>query len=87
MACLIVSDLVRVQMNNLDMAVPAEHVVAPGSIAAARSALQCPDMSRMRLAAMLRRSGKGGANNTNDTVRLTWATMLNRRKAECANSN
>lgn len=83
MSCLIVSDLIRVQLNNLDVAVPVEHVIAPGSAAAARSALQRPDMSRMRLAAMLRRSGTGSA----DGVRLTWATMLNRRMAECANSN
>jgi hypothetical protein len=83
MACLIVSDQIRVQLNNSDVAVPVEEVVAPGSLAAQRSALQRPDMSRMRLAAMLRRSGP----RTQDGARLTWATMLNRRMAECANSN
>ncbi len=84
MSCLIVSDLIRVQLNNLDVAVPVEHVIAPGSIAAARSALQRPDMNRMRLAAMLRRSG---TRTGVDGMRLTWASMLNSRMANCANSN
>lgn len=85
MSCLIVSDLIRVQLNNLDVAVPVEHVIAPGSIAAGRSALQRPDMNRMRLAAMLRRTR--GAPPSVNGARLTWATMLGRRMEECANSN
>ncbi|MBI2233795.1 MAG: hypothetical protein HYU57_02120 [Micavibrio aeruginosavorus] len=59
MACLIVTDQIRVQLNNSDVAVPVEDVIAPGSLAAQRSALQRPDMNRMRLAAMLRRTRSG----------------------------
>ena len=81
MACLIVSDQIRVQMDNRDMAVPAEEVTSHSP--SQRSALQTPDMSRMRLAAMLRRTAKPSA----DGARLTWATMLNRCVAECANGN
>jgi hypothetical protein len=82
MACLIVSDQIRVQMDNRDMAVPAEEVTSH-SPTTQRSALQRPDMSRMRLAAMLRRTAKPST----DGARLTWATMLNRCVAECANGN
>ena len=83
MNCLIVSDQIRVQMDNRDMAVPAEEVTSHGP-AAQRSALQRPDMSRMRLAAMLRRTTKRDVVNAS---RLTWNVMLNRCVAECANSN
>lgn len=82
MNCLIVSDQIRVQMDNKDMAVPADEVTGRGM--GTPSALQRPDMSRMRLAAMLRRSG---ARSTIDGARLTWNVMLNRCVAECANSN
>lgn len=82
MTCLIVSDQIRVQMNNRDMAVPAEEVTSH-SPASQPSALQRPDMSRMRLAAMLRRK----ATPKTDGARLTWATMLNRCVAQCANAN
>jgi hypothetical protein len=82
MNCLIVSDQIRVQMDNKDMAVPADEVTGRGM--STPSALQTPDMSRMRLAAMLRRSGAG---KTIDGARLTWNVMLNRCVAECANSN
>lgn len=85
MACLIVTDQIRVQLNNSDVAVPVEDVIAPGSLAAQRSALQRPDMNRMRLAAMLRRTRS--VPSAVHGVRLTWATMLGRRMEECANSN
>lgn len=84
MNCLIVSDQIRVQMNNEDMAVPAEQVMSPAAMVAARSALQRPDMSRMRLAAMLRRGQRNGAATD---ARLSWSTMLGSRIANCANSN
>ena len=83
MACLIISDQIRVQLNNDDVAVPAEFVVAPSTFAAAGSALQRPDMSRMRLASMLRRSGLRNSIG----ARLTWASLLGSRMATCANSN
>jgi hypothetical protein len=83
MSCLIVSDQIRVQMDAHDVAVPASDVVRGGSYMGQNSALQRPDMSRMRLAAMLRRSGSTQA----DEPRLSWATMLNSRISNCANSN
>lgn len=83
MTCLIVSDQIRVQLYSQDVAVPAEEVISPSSPVAQRSALQRPDMSRLRLASMLRRSG----NKAADGARLTWAAMLSRRMEECANSN
>lgn len=83
MPCLIVSDQIRIQMDNRDMAVPAEEVTGR-TLASQPSALQRPDMSRMRLAAMLRRSG---ARSKIDGARLTWNVMLGRCVAECANSN
>lgn len=82
MSCLIVSDQIRVQLDNKDMAVPADEVTGRGM--STPSALQRPDMSRMRLAAMLRRSG---ARSTIDGARLTWNVMLSRCVAQCANSN
>ena len=81
MACLIVSDQIRVQMNNDDMAVPASDIVSH-SATMPRSALQYPDMSRMRLAAMLRRKSTPAPSG-----RLSWAAMLNGRIASCANAN
>ncbi len=83
MTCLIVSDQIRVQLYNRDVAVPAEEVTSPDSLVTQRSALQRPDMSRLRLASMLRRSGGKAVNG----ARLTWAAMLNHRMEECANSN
>lgn len=84
MTCLIVSDQIRVQLYSRDVAVPAEEVTAPGgSPVNHRSALQRPDMSRLRLAAMLRRSGLKSSGDH----RLSWAAMLNPRMEGCANSN
>ncbi|HEY8190292.1 MAG TPA: hypothetical protein VIF12_06370 [Micavibrio sp.] len=83
MTCLIVSDQIRVQLYSRDVAVPAEEVTSSSPLASQRSALQRPDMSRLRLASMLRRSSSKAANG----ARLTWAAMLNRRMEECANSN
>jgi hypothetical protein len=82
MSCLIVSDQIRVQMNAHDVAVPASDVVRSGTYMGENSALQRPDMSRMRLAAMLRRTGTTHA----DTPRLSWSVMLNSRISNCANS-
>ncbi|MDB5492152.1 MAG: hypothetical protein JWO78_2001 [Micavibrio sp.] len=84
MNCLIVSDQIRVQMDNRDMAVSADEVTGRGMPTPGASALQRPDMNRMRLAAMLRRSG---TRSNIDGARLTWNVMLNRCVAECANSN
>lgn len=83
MSCLIVSDQIRVQLNDRDVALPADEVVSSGKYTGQNSALQHPEMSRMRLSAMLRRSGAAQV----DGARLTWSTMLGRRMAECANSN
>jgi len=83
MSCLIVSDQIRVQMDAEDVAVPADAVLHHGRYMGENSALQRPDMSRMRLAAMLRRN----ASDRNDEPRLSWATMLNSRISNCANSN
>lgn len=83
MACLIVSDQIRVQMDAQDVAVPADHVIRGNSYMGQSSALQRPDMSRMRLAAMLRRS----APRSDDEPRLSWSAMLNARIANCANGN
>lgn len=83
MSCLIVSDQIRVQLNDRDVALPVDEVVSSGKYAGQNSALQRPEMSRMRLSAMLRRSGAAQV----DGGRLTWSTMLGRRMAECANSN
>lgn len=80
MACLIVSDQIRVQMNNQDMAVPADEITS----STPSSALQRPDMSRMRLSAMLRRNRR---NENSEGSRMTWTVVLNSRMAECANSN
>lgn len=82
MSCLIVSDQIRVQLNAVDVALPVDEVTSYDPYGRT-SSIQRPDMSRMRLRAMLRRSVKP----TTDGARLTWATMLNRRKSECANSN
>ena len=83
MTCLIVSDQIRVQLYSRDVAVPAEEVISPPHSDGQRSALQRPDMSRLRLASMLRRS----RNKAVEGARLTWASMLNRRMEECANGN
>lgn len=82
MTCLIVSDQIRVQLDNADVAVPAKEVISPSSYN--HSSHQKPDIHRLRLASMLRRSPTAGAE---DGARLTWSTMLNRRMAECANGN
>ncbi len=83
MSCLIVSDQVRIQLNSRDLAVTAEDVTSSNTIAAQRSALQRPDMSRLRLAVLLRRSRRRAP----DATRLTWNVVLNRRMADCANGN
>lgn len=83
MSCLIVSDQIRIQMHNRDMAVTAEDVTSANSITAQRSALQRPDMSRLRLSVLLRRSRRRAP----DATRLTWNAVLGRRMADCANGN
>ncbi len=83
MSCLIVSDQIRIQLNSRDLAVTAEDVTSSNTIAAQRSALQRPDMSRLRLSVLLRRSRRKAP----DATRLTWNVVLNRRMAECANTN
>lgn len=83
MSCLIVSDQVRIQLNSRDLAVTAEDVTSSNTIAAQRSALQRPDMSRLRLSVLLRRSRRKAP----DATRLTWTMVLSRRMAECANTN
>lgn len=83
MSCMIVSDQIRIQLNNRDLAVSAEDVTSSNTIAAQRSALQRPDMSRLRLSVLLRRSRRRAP----DATRLTWNVVLNRRMADCANAN
>ena len=83
MACLIVTDQIRIRIDSNDVAIPANEVNAYGNMPGQKSALQRPDMSRMRLAAMLRQNRKSNA----DEPRVSWAAMLSPRMAGCANSN
>lgn len=83
MSCLIVSDQIRIQLNSRDLAVTAEDVTSSNNLSAQRSALQRPDMSRLRLSTLLRRSRRRAP----DATRLTWTLVLGRRMADCANSN
>lgn len=77
MACTITSDKIEILMNNKDLTNRAP-------LTGYRSALQNPDLSRVQLAALLRRNDRPGERRKRKNL---WSSFTDNQLGQHANSN